>query len=93
MLLEPRFFPLGQDAIGDVDDHRPRVLTVRFRARPELNPHRAAVVLTTQLQLRQTALLALLNVGERIVDSLADYGIGRDQRHADRARHFLRLQP
>ncbi len=92
LLLQARSLPLRQDAVGDIDDHRPRVLAVRLGTRPELHPYRPAVVLAAKLQLDKAAFLAVADVLKgRSKLLLIIRGRGH-QRHADRAGYVFGAQ-
>ena len=68
------------------------MLAIRLGARPKLDPDRLAIVLSAELELKQAALSALLDVGKDGVEAFAVFGCCGDERHAERARDILGLE-
>ena len=83
---------LHEHAVGDVDEHRPRVLAVGLGLGPPLDEDRLAVALAAQFEDHAARVRAPADGGECLLD--APLRLGRLGRHLDAhvAHHFLGLE-
>ena len=90
LLLEPGFFLLGEHAIGDVHDHRPRVPPVRLRLGPPLHPERVAIVLAAELENDAGSVCSPADRREGFAGPSLCLGRRRDERHPEACRSLRR---
>src|ERR1700677_3395370 len=91
LLFESSLFLFYQHVLSDVHDDGARVLAVRLRPGVPLHPDWTPIVLAPELDHDSARIGALADRRESLTNAPLVFGRVRNQGHANRLGHFLRL--